>query len=90
MPRSRSSGRSGGLSEANDARWIFVSNELGMAPHAATETGRKFVDLQGFLNQAIAARAAAVALMVAGIPLAVTGGDSYAPALRAGRRGFAR
>ena len=60
---------------AIDATWIFVSNELGMAPHAATETGRKFVDLQGFLNQAIAARAAAVALMVAGIPLAVKGGD---------------
>jgi adenosylcobinamide kinase/adenosylcobinamide-phosphate guanylyltransferase len=61
-----------------DATWIFVSNELGMAPHAATETGRKFVDLQGFLNQAIAARAAAVTLMVAGIPLAVKGGDMVA------------
>lgn len=64
-----------------DATWIFVSNELGMAPHAPTELGRKFVDEQGFLNQAIAARADAVTLMVAGLPLAVKGGD-LAAALR--------
>jgi adenosylcobinamide kinase/adenosylcobinamide-phosphate guanylyltransferase len=67
-----------------DATWIFVSNELGMAPHAATEVGRKFVDAQGFLNQAIAARADAVTLMVAGLPLAVKGGD-LAAALRGGQ-----
>jgi adenosylcobinamide kinase/adenosylcobinamide-phosphate guanylyltransferase len=59
-----------------DATWIFVSNELGMAPHAATASARKFVDVQGFLNQAIAARADAVTLMVAGVPLAVKGGDA--------------
>lgn len=56
-----------------DATWLLVSNELGMAPHAATETARKFVDVHGFLNQEIAARATAVALMVAGIPVAVKG-----------------
>ena len=61
-----------------------MSNELGMAPHATTEIGRKFVDLQGFLNQAIAARADAVTLMVAGLPLAVKGGD-LALALAGGR-----
>ena len=60
---------------AIEATWIFVSNELGMAPHAATESARKFVDVQGFVNQAIAARADAVTLMVAGIPVAVKGGD---------------
>lgn len=70
--------------EAIDARWIFVSNELGMAPHAPTEMGRKFVDLQGFVNQAIAARAAAVSLMVAGIPLAVKGGDLVAALAKSG------
>jgi adenosylcobinamide kinase/adenosylcobinamide-phosphate guanylyltransferase len=70
---------------AVDATWIFVSNELGMAPHAATDVGRKFVDVQGFVNQAIAARADAVTLMVAGLPLAVKGGDLLA-ALRGGRR----
>jgi adenosylcobinamide kinase/adenosylcobinamide-phosphate guanylyltransferase len=67
-----------------DATWIVVSNELGLAPHAATELGRKFVDTQGFLNQALAARAHAVTLMVAGLPLAVKGGDLLA-ALRAAR-----
>jgi adenosylcobinamide kinase/adenosylcobinamide-phosphate guanylyltransferase len=61
--------------ETIDATWIFVSNEVGMALHAATEVGRKFVDLQGFVNQDIAARAAAVTLMVAGIPVAAKGGD---------------
>lgn len=60
---------------AIDATWIFVSNELGMAPHALTEAGRKFVDLQGLVNQELAARADAVTLMVAGLPLAVKGGD---------------
>jgi adenosylcobinamide kinase/adenosylcobinamide-phosphate guanylyltransferase len=70
---------------AIDAIWIFVSNELGMSPHAATETGRKFVDLQGFLNQEIAAKAETVALTVAGIPVVVKGGDMVA-ALRPGVR----
>ncbi len=60
---------------AIDATWIFVSNELGMAPHAATESARKFVDVQGFLNQRIAARADAVVLTVAGIPVHVKGAD---------------
>ncbi len=58
---------------AIDATWIFVSNELGMAVHAATESARKFVDAAGFLNQDIARRADAVVLMVAGLPLAVKG-----------------
>jgi adenosylcobinamide kinase/adenosylcobinamide-phosphate guanylyltransferase len=61
--------------EAIAATWIFVSNEVGMSLHAPTEVGRKFVDLQGFVNQNIAARAAAVTLMVAGIPLPAKGGD---------------
>jgi adenosylcobinamide kinase/adenosylcobinamide-phosphate guanylyltransferase len=56
-----------------DATWIFVSNELGLAPHAATDSMRKFVDIQGFLNQQLAACAGTVVLMVAGIPLAVKG-----------------
>jgi adenosylcobinamide kinase/adenosylcobinamide-phosphate guanylyltransferase len=63
---------------AIDATWIFVSNELGMAPHAATPETRKFVDVQGFLNQEIAALADGVTLMVAGIPLGVKGGGVLA------------
>jgi adenosylcobinamide kinase/adenosylcobinamide-phosphate guanylyltransferase len=66
-----------GLGRAFDvaATWIFVSNELGMAPHATTESARKFVDVHGFVNQQIAARADSVVLMVAGIPLVVKGHD---------------
>jgi adenosylcobinamide kinase/adenosylcobinamide-phosphate guanylyltransferase len=59
---------------AIDATWLLVSNELGLAPHASTEMGRKFVDLQGFANQAIARAAKAVTFMVAGLPMVVAGG----------------
>lgn len=58
---------------AIDAHWLLVSNELGQGPHAMTEAGRRFTDLQGFMNQRIAARADWVVLMVAGIPLSVKG-----------------
>jgi adenosylcobinamide kinase/adenosylcobinamide-phosphate guanylyltransferase len=64
-----------GRLEAIDATWILVSNEVGMSLHAPTEVGRKFVDLQGFVNQDVAARAVAVTLMVAGVPMAAKGGD---------------
>ncbi len=53
--------------------WIFVSNEIGQGVHAPTESGRKFADLQGFMNQAIAARADRVALLIAGLPLYLKG-----------------
>ena len=56
-----------------DSTLLVVSNELGMSLHAPTELGRKFVDLQGLVNQYIAARARAVVLMVAGIPHYVKG-----------------
>jgi adenosylcobinamide kinase / adenosylcobinamide-phosphate guanylyltransferase len=52
---------------------LLVSNELGMSLHAPTELGRKFVDLQGLVNQYIAHQAEAVVLMVAGIPHYVKG-----------------
>jgi adenosylcobinamide kinase/adenosylcobinamide-phosphate guanylyltransferase len=55
------------------ATLIVVSNELGQGVHAATEVGRKFTDLQGLVNQHIAARADNVAWMVAGIPCYVKG-----------------
>lgn len=56
-----------------DNDWIIVSNELGQSLHAPTESGRKFVDLQGFFNQFIAAQADHVVLMVAGLPLTIAG-----------------
>jgi adenosylcobinamide kinase / adenosylcobinamide-phosphate guanylyltransferase len=55
------------------ATLIVVSNELGQGLHAPTEVGRKFTDLQGLVNQHIAACAENVAWMVAGIPLYVKG-----------------
>jgi adenosylcobinamide kinase / adenosylcobinamide-phosphate guanylyltransferase len=56
-----------------EATLLIVSNELGQGLHAPTEIGRKFTDLQGLVNQHIAARADNVAWMVAGIPLYVKG-----------------
>jgi adenosylcobinamide kinase/adenosylcobinamide-phosphate guanylyltransferase len=56
-----------------DATWVVVSNELGMAPHAETPLGRRFVDMQGMANQALAAAAERVVLMVAGIAMPVKG-----------------
>lgn len=51
--------------------FIFVTNEIGQGVHAHTESGRKFTDVQGFINQHIAARSNRVVLMVAGIPVDV-------------------
>jgi adenosylcobinamide kinase/adenosylcobinamide-phosphate guanylyltransferase len=56
-----------------DARLIVISNEIGMGIHADSEVGRKFTDLQGWMNQYIAEKAGTVILMVSGIPLTVKG-----------------
>lgn len=51
---------------------IFViSNEIGMGVHAETEGARKFIDLQGWMNQYIAKQADEVYLMISGIPLKI-------------------
>lgn len=55
----------------NDCQLIVISNELGMGIHAEHESTRKFADLQGWMNQYIAAQADRVFLMVAGIPIQV-------------------
>ena len=52
-----------------DATFIIISNEIGMGTHAHTEVGRKFTDLQGWMNQYIAAKADKAWLMVSGIPM---------------------
>jgi adenosylcobinamide kinase/adenosylcobinamide-phosphate guanylyltransferase len=54
-----------------DAVLIIISNEIGMGMHADTEAGRRFTDLQGWVNQYIAARADTVVFMISGIPLTV-------------------
>ncbi|WNH13175.1 bifunctional adenosylcobinamide kinase/adenosylcobinamide-phosphate guanylyltransferase [Thalassobellus suaedae] len=52
-----------------DATIIIISNEIGMGVHAQTEVGRKFTELQGWVNQHIAKHADKATLMVSGIPL---------------------
>ena len=59
--------------EAATAPVILVSNEVGSGIVPEHPLGRGFRDLQGALNQRIAARAERVVLMVAGLPLAVKG-----------------
>ena len=54
-----------------DAYLIVISNEIGMGLHADTEAGRKFTDLQGWVNQYLAARADQVIFMISGIPVTV-------------------
>lgn len=54
-----------------DCTLLVISNELGMGLHAPTEAGRKFTDLQGWLNQHIAQRADHAIFMVSGLPLVV-------------------
>lgn len=50
---------------------IVVSNELGMGVIPENEASRKFTDLQGWMNQHIAAMADEVFLMVSGIPVKI-------------------
>ena len=54
-----------------DATFIFVTNEIGMGGTSENEVQRKFTDLQGWVNQYIAAAADEVVLMVSGLPLKV-------------------
>ena len=49
--------------------FIVISNEIGMGLHAHNEVGRKFTDLQGWINQHIAKSANEAYFMVSGIPL---------------------
>lgn len=50
---------------------IVVSNEVGLGIVPDNALARRFRDLQGALNQRIAAEAQRVVMMVAGIPIAV-------------------
>jgi adenosyl cobinamide kinase/adenosyl cobinamide phosphate guanylyltransferase len=52
---------------------VLVANEVGFGIVPVHPLGRRFRDLQGVLNQRIAARADRVVLVVAGLPLAVKG-----------------
>lgn len=54
-----------------DMNLIIISNEIGMGVHAATDAGRKFADLQGWMNQYIAQKADTATFMVSGIPVKI-------------------
>ena len=56
---------------AQEATFIFVTNEIGSGGVSDNALQRQFTDLQGWMNQYIAARADEVILMVSGIAVEV-------------------
>lgn len=54
---------------AQDATFVFVTNEIGLGGVSPNKVQRQFADLLGLLNQYIAARADRVTMLVSGIPL---------------------
>ncbi|AXB55151.1 bifunctional adenosylcobinamide kinase/adenosylcobinamide-phosphate guanylyltransferase [Flavobacterium fluviale] len=64
------------IASQKDTNLIIVTNEIGMGVHASTEIGRKFTELQGWMNQFLASNADEVVLMVSGIPVKIKGENS--------------
>lgn len=58
---------------AQEATFIFVTNEIGMGGVAENTIQRRFTDLQGWMNQYIAGKADEVVLMVSGIDVKIKG-----------------
>lgn len=54
---------------AQEGTLIIISNEIGMGVHAESHMGRKFVELQGWMNQFVAKKADKAVFMVSGLPL---------------------
>ena len=57
--------------DGRQAPVVLVSNEVGSGIVPGNELSRRFRDMQGRLNQRMAARADRVVLMVAGLPVVV-------------------
>lgn len=55
----------------HDARYIFVTNETGLGGISENAVQRRFTDLQGFINQYIAAAADEVTMLISGIPVRI-------------------
>lgn len=56
---------------AQDATFIFVTNEIGLSGVSENKVQRQFTDLLGWLNQYIASKADEVVFMVSGIPMKI-------------------
>lgn len=56
---------------AQDATFIFVTNEIGMGGTSESPIQQKFTDMQGWMNQYIAAQADKVVMTVSGIPVTI-------------------
>lgn len=56
---------------AQDATYIFVTNEIGLSGVSENKVQRQFTDLLGWLNQYIASKADEVVFMVSGIPMKI-------------------
>ena len=56
---------------SQDATFIFVTNEIGSGGVSENAIQRKFTDLEGWMNQYIAAKADEVLFMVSGIPMKI-------------------
>lgn len=59
------------MAQQQNTALIIVTNEIGMGVHAETHIGRKFTELQGWMNQFLASKADEVVLMVSGIPVTI-------------------
>lgn len=56
---------------AQDAIFLFVSNEIGLGGVSENQLQRRFTDLLGWMNQYVARSADEVYLMVSGIPVRI-------------------
>ena len=56
---------------AQDATFIFVTNEIGMGGTSIDPVQRQFTDLLGWLNQYVTSKADEVVMMVSGIAMTI-------------------
>lgn len=56
---------------AQDATFLFVSNEIGLGGVSENQLQRRFTDLLGWMNQYVARSADEVYLMMSGIPVRI-------------------
>lgn len=57
----------------NNNHYIFVTNEIGLGGISIDPVQRRFTDLLGWINQAIAKQADSVTFMVSGLPMQLKG-----------------